>query len=194
MCRAQASQASQDSLLFTDKLQANVIGLVVYTTVFAHAAKHGSLALAVVVHRQPIAEHRLIHVKALGVPYVRLEPHFRLTSGGQCGALTSRVLAEEICRSASMLATRPLVELGRWLDERCLADAVRQTLAQITHRTASHVTWQELKERRLTALVRKASLRSKSISFFLYEANFMMLISVFFRSESLNKQINKLLH
>ena len=62
-----------------------------YTTVFAHAAKHGSLALAVVVHRQPIAEHRLIHVKALGVPYVRLEPHFRLASGGHRGTLASRV-------------------------------------------------------------------------------------------------------
>ena len=48
------------------------------------------------------------------------------------------VIAEQIYRSASMLATWSLVELGRRFDERRLADAVRQTLAQVAHRATSH--------------------------------------------------------
>ena len=144
---AQARQAGHESILFADELQAHVIGLVVHAAVFAHAAEDGSLALAVVVYGQPIAERRLAHVKTLGVPYVRLEPHFRLTSGGHRCALASRVLAEQVGRSASMLATRSLVDLGRRLDERRLADAMRQTLSQVAHRATSHVTRQQLKER-----------------------------------------------
>ena len=112
LCGAQASQAKHESLLFADELQAHVIGLVVYAAMFAHAAKDGSLAFTAVVHGQPIAKRRLAHVKAFGVPYERLEPHFRLASGGQRGALASRVLAEQIGRSAAILATRSLVEFG----------------------------------------------------------------------------------
>ena len=113
-----------------------------YATMTFETLQYRSLAFAVEVHGQPVTVERFTHVESLGMPNMRLEPHF---SGGR--PFASLVLAKQVRTTPSVFATRSFVEFAWWLYDGRMTDAPWQSLTQVAHGAAAHVAWQELEER-----------------------------------------------
>lgn len=114
------------------------------------------------VNRQTILIERLGHLEALGMPYMCLQPHLVVLS-----MLTTLILFEQIRGLSSELAARPLGNFIRGFYSGHVSNATRQSLPQVAHCAATHMTRKQLKQRLLVCFLAQKAVALQQINFIL---------------------------